>query len=537
MEKIDEARQILAELGVEEVSPKIGGYTLLALAQLKPEDPWSAATRQSLTLSQGIMDFANSFYGTDYKPNTRESVRKLALKPLVDSGVVALNPDNPSLRPSSSKTHYALTPIGLATVQKFGSAEWDSAVARFKQVQAASNRETKILLRRISIKSFKSIVDDKIELGRLNVFIGANGSGKSNVLEAVAFIGAARDNDLSLDGLYSRGVRFARPSLTLSAFPEIEDNGRIEMSLAVDVDGQAQELSTSLVPTHIDRIYSGWYDLKSEDEYPEMMVEYMQGILASNPLLSGDNLLRELNSVLRTRSLQETKLFDRFLTEYSIYDLNTKALRGISPPESRKTPLGLNGEGLDLLISSFGKGERDQLKRCYDFFDWLEDIISESGAEEAYQTLRAGKSISNLYFTDRYMDVGNKTLSAENSNEGILHVLFYLSLFISKKTPKFFGIDNIETALNPRLCRVLIKELARIAKENDKQALITTHNPAVLDGLNLQDDDQRLFEVFRTDEGFTKTRRIKFKDDLSDKTGKLSQMWLSGALGATPKNF
>jgi hypothetical protein len=31
--------------------------------------------------------------------------------------------------------------------------------------------------------------------------------------------------------------------------------------------------------------------------------------------------------------------------------------------------------------------------------------------------------------------------------------------------------------------------------------LVTTHNPAALDGLNLNDEDQRLFVVYRNDEG------------------------------------
>jgi len=51
------------------------------------------------------------------------------------------------------------------------------------------------------------------------------------------------------------------------------------------------------------------------------------------------------------------------------------------------------------------------------------------------------------------------------------------------------------------------------------------------------DDEQRLFEVYRDSEGKTKTRRIKFKKDLSDKKFKLSEMWLKGLLGAVPKNF
>ena len=42
------------------------------------------------------------------------------------------------------------------------------------------------MFNRLTIKNFKSIIDQTIELGRVNVFIGANGMGKSNVLEAIA---------------------------------------------------------------------------------------------------------------------------------------------------------------------------------------------------------------------------------------------------------------------------------------------------------------------------------------------------------------
>ena len=42
------------------------------------------------------------------------------------------------------------------------------------------------MFKRLAIKNFKSIIDLTIELGRVNVFIDANGIGKSNVLEAIA---------------------------------------------------------------------------------------------------------------------------------------------------------------------------------------------------------------------------------------------------------------------------------------------------------------------------------------------------------------
>lgn len=42
------------------------------------------------------------------------------------------------------------------------------------------------MFKRLAIKNFKSIIDLTIELGRMNVFIDANGMGKSNVLDAIA---------------------------------------------------------------------------------------------------------------------------------------------------------------------------------------------------------------------------------------------------------------------------------------------------------------------------------------------------------------
>ena len=42
-----------------------------------------------------------------------------------------------------------------------------------------------INIEKIAIKNFKSLYDVSFEPGKVNVFIGANGSGKSSVLEAI----------------------------------------------------------------------------------------------------------------------------------------------------------------------------------------------------------------------------------------------------------------------------------------------------------------------------------------------------------------
>lgn len=41
------------------------------------------------------------------------------------------------------------------------------------------------MLKKIKIRYFKTVWDQEISLGAVNAFIGANGSGKSNILEAM----------------------------------------------------------------------------------------------------------------------------------------------------------------------------------------------------------------------------------------------------------------------------------------------------------------------------------------------------------------
>ena len=69
------------------------------------------------------------------------------------------------------------------------------------------------MLRNLKISQFKSIEDLDLELGRMNVFIGENGAGKSNILEAIAFASAAYAQKLDNEFLGSRGIRTTRPGV------------------------------------------------------------------------------------------------------------------------------------------------------------------------------------------------------------------------------------------------------------------------------------------------------------------------------------
>ncbi|WP_370140961.1 MULTISPECIES: AAA family ATPase [unclassified Bradyrhizobium] len=123
-----------------------------------------------------------------------------------------------------------------------------------------------------------------------------------------------------------------------------------------------------------------------------------------------------------------------------------------------------------------------------------------------------------------------------SANEGFLFLTFYLALFTSKLTPSFFAVDNVDASLNPKLCEALMRRLVELAKEHEKQVILTTHNPALLDGLNLGDREQRLFIVSRSPNGQTRVRFFETKPS-SAKPRRLSELFLSGVLGGLPKGF
>lgn len=418
------------------------------------------------------------------------------------------------------------------------------------------------MLNSIHIKNFKSILDDKISLGRVNVFIGENGSGKSNILEALMFAKIGETyKTIDADILYTNGIRVSKPSLLLSSFKGKKQSDKI----MIDLDFDNFNIHCQLVPENKDNILSKWkkrsvnqnIELFSELGGEDFFNEILETLKNINPELikkdkpGFDEKLKELIKASGNKELllklyqfsenlsekgkaEIRKSFDT-LKNYIIYTLNTEALRGI--PEFQKSKKGIYGETLDVIISELTSEERKELNEYLYTISWLQEFFIDEGDELKQKGYKLNYSKSLLYFRDKYMLRKNNVFSSENSNEGILHVLFYLANTISSKTPQLFAVDNIETSLNPHLCQHVMSEICKLSKKHNKQLLITTHNPAILDGLNLFDNEIRLFEVKRTDNGDTKTRRIELKPEVKNKDYKLSDLWTRGFLGAISENF
>ncbi|MGB1243396.1 MAG: AAA family ATPase, partial [Chitinophagales bacterium] len=362
------------------------------------------------------------------------------------------------------------------------------------------------MLKRLHITNFKSIYDETIELGRFNVFIGENGSGKTNILEALGMASAAAENKLSNDELALKGIRVAKPMITFGSFLGEKQREKIVINYAIESNNRTVIFKNNLTSNKPNDIFSEWnLDYGIIDNGKTIL----ESSLAFESMINVASFIDEKMPQLKKLELLEDLLFFKEINadyhkksdvdSYKIFNLSTQTLRGIGGL-SREIP-GIRGENLDRLIESFDKEERAKLEEYAYFINWLHKIEIDKEDRHKLKGHKLDMSTSILYFRDKYMQRKNNLFSAENANEGVLHILFYLALFISKHTSKFFAIDNIETALNPELCKKLTEQLVKLSKETKRQVLITTHSPAVLDGLNLHDPEQRLFKVYRNKKG------------------------------------
>lgn len=389
------------------------------------------------------------------------------------------------------------------------------------------------MIQSIQINGFKSIVAQAIELGRVNCFIGANGVGKSNVLEAIGVLSAAASGRVDDESLLRRGVRPGLPRLYKTSFEST--------SVPVHIGLQAESADASYRVSLLNPL-----------ENPEPAWSFKTERLTAGAEEIVADGVRNRRNLTPSAGLAALKLVEvatdspaaalmQTLQGFAIYSPNTPTLRAmVGDPQSRN-PLGLSGGRLAEAFAEFRKSildeDEDLLDGVFELVDWVADIQTTTSAG-ALLSPSVARTKEVLKFTDRFMRKSRNTLTAYDASEGALYVLFCAILCLSPHAPRMLAIDNLDQALNPRLVARLTAKLAGwLARAHtSRQLLFTAHNPAVLDGLDLSDPEVRLFAVERNSEGHTVIRRVELSAELlhMNATYPLSRLWLMGHLGAVP---
>jgi len=404
------------------------------------------------------------------------------------------------------------------------------------------------MITRFRVKGFKSLADFEIELGHVNVLIGANGSGKTNILEAIAALGAAAQGAIDDQALRSRGARLSGPGRYATRLSGAGMRSSIGLAAEWGSEGEREHVRYEVglqPPPEADG--KRWeYGAERAWEQGRLILDRSR---AANGTLNPQAGWAALKSVEMSRDSPAWSLL-LSLQEYAVYAPNTPTLRGEVPDAQQRVPVGLSGGGLAEAAARLqlhsGSSELDEGgyygRVCADvaaLVDWATAFgVGARSARVLAPGVPSGQLV--LYFEDRFMESDWRRLGAYEASEGALYVVLAAVLAADPIAPWCFAIDDFDHSLNPRLARGLVQRFCGWVLDDprSRQVLLTTHNPLVLDGLDLTDDRIRLFAVDRTVKGRTVARRVVVDQELMKKSEgewPLSRLWVRGEIGGMPR--
>lgn len=132
-QKLKETQELLKALGMPKKQyNQRSGWVFLALANIRPQDEWKDAQAPMLPTVE-IMQFIREHYGQDYKPNSRETIRRQTLHQFEQARIVDRNRDDPS-RPTNSKdNNYSLNQPIIDVLREYPNGAWQQKIEEYKE--------------------------------------------------------------------------------------------------------------------------------------------------------------------------------------------------------------------------------------------------------------------------------------------------------------------------------------------------------------------------------------------------------------------
>lgn len=130
MSKLENAKEILTLIECPRAND-LAGNVLLALANIKKSTKWSDAQDELYTIRY-IMDFMRDEYDLNYKPNTRETVRKDVIHYFLQSSIVEPNRDKPDRATNSPHFCYSITSEFLELIRTYKTDKWEDTLESYK---------------------------------------------------------------------------------------------------------------------------------------------------------------------------------------------------------------------------------------------------------------------------------------------------------------------------------------------------------------------------------------------------------------------
>jgi predicted ATPase len=341
---------------------------------------------------------------------------------------------------------------------------------RFRKAHKVS---APIFLKRVVLRNYRSIGSCDVELGPLTYLVGANGSGKSNFLDALHLVGDALtgslDNALNKRGGLSEIRRRSNGHPTHFGI-------RLEFFLTDGTQGHyAFEVGTRQGLGH--EVQAEECAIGGIGKGPFFRIERGSLIKTSEPTfpaVTSDRLaLVSLSGLTAFRPV-----FDA-LTAMGFYNLNPKLMREMQNPQDGRLlkPVGEN------IASVIGHLERFAPEAMIVIQEYLQTVAPMvHGVERKkigpMETLEFRQDMAGSKHPWRFL--------AQNMSDGTLRALGVLTaLFQSNRdyAPSLIGVEEPETALHPAASAALRGALVLASKKT--QIIVTSHSPDLLNDRSL----------------------------------------------------
>ncbi len=342
-------------------------------------------------------------------------------------------------------------------------------------------------IRQVQIRNYKSIAQLSVNLELFTVFVGRNGSGKSNFIDALSFVKDCLFSSIEL-ALIERGrigaVRrrsIGHPThIGIRFILELENN--LSADYAFEIAAEPKEREKFRVARERCVVQS-FFD--TEHSFEVEAGVFKKEIPGIKPKLSPDRL-----ALFAASATEEFRPVYDFLTSMRFYSIVPLKIRELQEPDSGDY-LKRDGSNAASVLKRLreepqGAGRYQRICRL------LSKIVE--GIKKVED--RAVGQKETIQFKQ---DVGSDhpwTFDALNMSDGTLRALGLLLSVYQLGHHSLIAIEEPEATVHPAVTELIIEIL--LDASNEKQILLTTHSPDILDYKYIKDDQIRIVNVERS---------------------------------------
>lgn len=346
------------------------------------------------------------------------------------------------------------------------------------------------MLKSVTVRRFKNINEATISLSRVNVLVGTNNSGKSSVLQALAFAVSAAQSALLHKGANRKG------SVTLA--PEQLIYAPLRDVMALAMGGSLRQVKEHAIEVEFASTPPPAVVIPPLPVLPVPVVPMGEGGEGAPrpalPLPPPPPPGSPSTMVRVRRGKNSNLLIDTVRTNRDNIDIAglsppfciyVPGLAGIPAVEPYRTPAALR--------KAAARGDSNSVLR-----NVLLALHKDGGAwarfAENLDELFPGHSIAMRFEPERDEAIGaflitnQGELPLDAAGTGLLQAIQILA-YAARETPPLLLLDEPDSHLHPDKQRALMGLLQKLAEQGDFQVIIATHSRHMIDAL---DDDAGL---------------------------------------------